>query len=98
MITNIQNIQMGSKYNSRVIVFLLSFVMAFQSLLAVESSDQIYKVTLKLKEVTLKTVFNKIENQTNFTFFYENDVVDVNKKISIVSKKLILVMDSFQYP
>jgi len=86
MITNIQNIQMGSKYNSRVIVFLLSFVMAFQSLLAVESSDQIYKVTLKLKEVTLKTVFNKIENQTNFTFFYENDVVDVNKKISITAK------------
>jgi len=72
------------KKNYLKIISLLMVQLFFTSLHAkAASTDQLARVTLELKKVTLKTVFNQIENQTDFTFFYENDIVDSNKKVSI---------------
>lgn len=47
-------------------------------------------VTIKEQNSTLKKVFRAIEAETNFNFFYDKNVVDVDKKVSIVKYKASL--------
>ena len=44
------------------------------------------KVSFNLKNVTIKEVFNEIQNQTDFKFLYRNTVVNVNSRISLKAK------------
>jgi TonB-linked SusC/RagA family outer membrane protein len=41
------------------------------------------KFTLNMENVTLEQVFNTIESQSEFIFFYKSDVVDVDKTVSV---------------
>ena len=36
-----------------------------------------------MKDQPLKSVFNEIQRQTDYTFVYNNSLVDVNRKVSI---------------
>lgn len=40
-------------------------------------------LTLSLKNATLQEVFNKIEDQSKFKFFYQNEQIDVNRLVSV---------------
>ncbi len=61
--------------------------------------DQNGKLTLSLTNVTLKTVFSNIEEKTDFSLFYENDLVNLDAVVSIegadlsVEKVLTQVLD-----
>jgi carboxypeptidase-like protein/TonB-dependent receptor-like protein len=41
------------------------------------------KISLDLNEVTLLEVFNEIEDKTTFTFFYKNDEINPDQKVTI---------------
>ena len=45
--------------------------------------SQSAKITLNEKNVSIGELFAKIENQTEFDIFYNNDDIDVNEKVSI---------------
>lgn len=45
--------------------------------------SQSMNLSLKFHAVTVKEIFNKIEENGKFVFFYNEDYIDVNRKISI---------------
>ncbi len=55
--------------------------------IALFSSTQLFaqetKVSLDVKETSLREVFRDIETQTGFTFLYSNNIVDVSKKVTV---------------
>ena len=61
-------------------LFLLLSVI---SVFAVNTYSQTKMVDLNMEKTTIKEVLSRIEDQSNFIFMYSNDVVDVNKKVSI---------------
>ena len=59
----------------------LSFVLCF-SLLATTSYSQNTKMSLDANASTLKTVINLIEEQSDFRFFYNSDLIDLDKVVN----------------
>lgn len=53
------------------------------------------KISLSLNEVTLLKVFNEIEDKTEFSFFYKNDGINLDRMISIkiVQKPVPVILD-----
>ena len=70
----------------RITTLLLLLVSLFQ-LHANDSYGQKTKVTLNYNNVTLETVFNKIESITDFKFIYKDKEINYNQKVSIIVKK-----------
>lgn len=68
------------------ITSILLLVSLFQ-LNANESYSQKTKVTFSYNNVSLETVFNKIESQTEFKFIYKDKEINYNKTVSIKAKK-----------
>lgn len=64
----------------RVSMFLifLSSAMAFSA-----SYSQVTKLTLNLNNVTVKEVIQAIEGQSEFIFFYQDQQLDLNRKVTI---------------
>lgn len=52
---------------------------------ASSSYSQEVTVSLDLKNKTIEEVLNKIEKQTDFQFYYNSKLIDINRKISIKS-------------
>jgi len=57
----------------------------FAGLLGVSASSysQQTKLSLKFDEVTVKEVFRQIEKNSEFVFFYNEDYIDVNRKVNV---------------
>ncbi len=55
---------------------------------AASNIDQNEKLTLSLTNVTLETVFENIESKTDYSLFYENDLVDLKQIVSIKGANL----------
>ena len=71
-------------------IMKLSAFLFFLSVLqvwAAESYSQKARLTLHMQNVTIKSVLNGIENQSEFFFLYSPKIVDVNRKVSITSDK-----------
>ncbi len=53
------------------------------------------KISLNLNEVTLLEVFNEIEDKTKFTFFYKNDGINLDRKVTIkiIRKSVPVILD-----
>jgi hypothetical protein len=68
------------------ITTLLLLVSLFQ-LHANDSYAQKTKVSLNYANVSLETVFDKIEAITDFKFIYKDKEIDYNQKVSILVKK-----------
>jgi hypothetical protein len=66
----------------------LLIIFFFAGLLAVSAStySQQTKLSMKLDEVTVKEIFKQIEEKSEFVFFYNEDCIDVNRKVSINAK------------
>jgi hypothetical protein len=66
----------------------LLFAFFFAGLLAVSAStySQQTKLNMKFDEVTVKEVFKQIEDKSEFIFFYNEDYIDVYRKVSINAK------------
>ena len=57
----------------------------FAGLLSVSAStySQQTKLSLKFEDASVKEVFKQIEEKSEFVFFYNEDYVDVNRKVTI---------------
>ena len=65
-----------------VILSLLLMTQAF----AIKSYSQKTLINLKMSNVTIKEVLREIEDNSNFYFLYNNDLIDVNSTVSIEAK------------
>jgi len=65
----------------RLCVFLIIFA-GFQAF-ALENYAQSKKIDLKISEQSISEVLQKIENQSEFYFFYNNKTVSLDQKVSI---------------
>ena len=54
---------------------------------AADSYAQKATVNLKMQNQTVQTVLNEIENQSEFSFFFNTKHVDLNRRISVNTKK-----------
>ena len=61
---------------------VLFFILIFNSF-AVESYSQLSKVSLNLKDVRVEDVLNEIENNSEYYFFFNQKLIDVDRKVSI---------------
>jgi len=64
------------------VAFLLFVVGVFQ-IYAIDSYAQKTQLTIHENEIELGMLFSKIEKQTDFYFFYSNDQINKNLKVSI---------------
>lgn len=62
-------------------IYTLLLFVTMAKLFAVEANGQ--NVTINVNNAELKSVFNKIENLTDYNFFYNNSLIDVTKKVSL---------------
>lgn len=49
----------------------------------IASSAEVYPVTMKKTDTTLAVVFEEIEKTSGFTFFYNDNLIDLKKKVSV---------------
>ena len=63
--------------------FLITSVLG---LFATESYSQMTRITLDLKSVTVKDALKAIENESEFFFIYNNELIDVDRAIDISVK------------
>lgn len=63
----------------------ITFILFFVGLLQVSAASyaQLTKLNLKLTNVSIVDVFEKIEAQSEFRFFYDNSQMDLKQKVSI---------------
>lgn len=64
---------------------IIVFISAFQ-VLATGSYSQTTLLSLNLKDATIKEVLTEIENQSEFYFLYNSELIDVTRKVEIESK------------
>ena len=69
-------------------ISVLLFFLGFVSVFATESYSQTTKLTLTMNNATLEQVLNKIENQSEFYFLYNHQLVDVNRKVDVEVKNV----------
>lgn len=64
---------------------LILLVSVFQAL-AGSTYSQTAKLNLEMKNVTVRAVLAKIEEETNFYFLYNEELINVNRRVSISAK------------
>jgi DNA-binding TFAR19-related protein (PDSD5 family) len=64
---------------------LIILISAFQ-VFATGSYSQTAQLSLKLKDATIKEVLTEIENQSEFYFLYNSELIDVTRKVDISVK------------
>ena len=72
----------------KIVLILLTVVLFKVS--AVETYAQSTRIDLNMKNSTVKEVLKDIESKSEFTFFYNDNAIDTNRRVSInVAKKRI---------
>ncbi|MCX6325499.1 MAG: TonB-dependent receptor [Bacteroidia bacterium] len=64
-------------------LMMVMFFLAITNLMASEAYSQTTRMTLQLKDATVKEVLNKIEENSEFFFLYNGKLVDVDRKVSV---------------
>ena len=67
-------------------LFMLTFMLS--GLYATESYSQTVRISLNMKNSTVKEVLTKIENCSEFTFFYNDEIIDVDKRVTLNAEDL----------
>ncbi len=63
---------------------LTTFVLVFLSLgISLQASAQSEKLSIKMENVPIKAVFDKIQAETDYAFFYNNTEIDDSKIVSL---------------
>ena len=85
--------RVNSRFNQRSAGNLLKkmkllIAFLFAGLLGASAStySQATKLSLKFDEVTVKEAFKQIERNSEFVFFYNEDFIDVSRKVSLNAK------------
>ncbi|MDR2914913.1 MAG: TonB-dependent receptor [Tannerella sp.] len=69
----------------KIVVFFIAVAVCHIS--ATNSYAQKTEITLRVNNVTLREAIRSIEKQTEFVFFYSNDKIDLDKKVSFDIEK-----------
>jgi hypothetical protein len=69
------------------ITFILLIAGVLQSF-AATSYSQSARISLNLKNVTIEEVLNEIESKSDFYFFFNQKLIDVNRKVDVVADNL----------
>lgn len=74
-------------------IIKISLVLLFISLLHIlaNNDEQNRRLTIQAENTTIKEVLRAIESQTEFTFFYNNTQLDVNKKATGTFKNMRMI-------
>ncbi len=75
------------KNNTRFSICLLFLWMSMNFCLAAETYSQETFFTIESNNLTVKEVFNKIEKESEYIFFYLDNSVDLNRKVSVKARK-----------
>ncbi len=72
------------KNNKLFLIMRTTFILAFVCLFNITASvySQNTQLDINVKETTVRDVFKLIESQSEFRFFYNDDFVDLNKRIT----------------
>ena len=68
-----------------LLIMKLTFILVTLNILAASATgySQATRLSLDLKDVTLKQVLSEIENQTELSFIYKSDLVNPDQKVDI---------------
>jgi TonB-linked SusC/RagA family outer membrane protein len=74
----------GSKQILRIMkVTLLILLFGVTTAFATPGFSQPLKVSLEMNDVSLREVFREIERQSDYDFFYNDQYIDLNRKVSV---------------
>ncbi|MBM1106824.1 TonB-dependent receptor [Aurantibacter crassamenti] len=76
-----------SQLNTKVKITFFFLLTALFQMNANTGYAQITKISLNLEEVTLREAFDEIESKTAFRFFYKNQDLQLNRKVTLKLKK-----------
>ncbi len=76
-----------SQLNLKMKMTVFFLIISFFQMNANEGYAQITKISLNLEEVTLIEAFKEIEGKTDFRFFYKNQDLELNRKVTLKMKK-----------
>ncbi|MCK5279506.1 MAG: STN domain-containing protein, partial [Cyclobacteriaceae bacterium] len=74
----------AKKYFAMRLTVYLLFLSIMQVAASAYSQDD--KVTIDAQNKPVKEIFNEIQEQSSYRFFYSDDLIDLNRKINIASK------------
>jgi len=76
---------LDSRIRKLFFIMKLTVVLFFLGLMSLSAStySQTKKFSLDLEGVSLSELFKQIESQSEFVFIYKNEIVDLNRKISV---------------
>lgn len=64
-------------------VFLLFFILGISVCFSNNSYSQSTRLSINLKNKTVKQVFSEIEKHSEFIFFYQDDIINVDRKVTV---------------
>ncbi len=67
---------------------LLLVLTGFLNLMASESYSQLARLTISLKNVTIEQVLAEIEENSEFSFVYNRDAIDLERKVNVNYKEV----------
>lgn len=70
-----------------VTFFIVSFISSMNFVYATKSYAQEASINLEMRNKTVGEVLDKIKNLTEFDFFFNNNQVDLKRKVSVSAKK-----------
>ncbi|MGV8134148.1 MAG: TonB-dependent receptor [Mangrovibacterium sp.] len=73
-----------------LLIMKLTFLVSFLGIMSLSAStySQKTKLSVDLKTAPITEVLKSIEDQSEFVFIYESDVLDFDKKISLMAKEV----------
>src|SRR5512133_131029 len=77
-----KNVHLRKTWMIMKLTMALLFLVVTQ-MMATEVYSQSTKMTLKLKNASVKEVLNRIEEKSEFFFLYNSKLVDVDRKVSV---------------
>jgi TonB-dependent SusC/RagA subfamily outer membrane receptor len=85
------NLKNANKMRLSVLLYMITFVCASASV----SYSQETKITMNLPNTTVRKALENIKQQTNFSFWYRNEDIDLDKTIAVVANRqdVRLVLD-----
>lgn len=73
--------------NIRIIKYICFMLILFTFQSMASSYAQSTRIDLNMRKSTLKQVFKEIESQTEFTFFYNDEIIDLERIVDVRANK-----------
>ena len=87
--------RIAPRFDLKIKIALFFLITGFFQVMANSDYSIHTKISLNLNEATLLEVIKEIEDKTEFTFFYKNEDINLNRKltIKIIQKPVLAILD-----